>query len=393
MKKGVFYSVLTIIILIPIITLSSTYSETLRGYGTNIGSNVRMKSGLYFLDSVNEDFERAVEIVGRRSVTACINHVIKEGKPLNSSEDSIIELFENKTLNGTASDIMDCSIYDWVNRSEDVAKKRGFILEREIKSVSVSMEDPWNVMFSVDFYVKLEDKEKLFSYEKNVTKNVPVLIEGLEDPLYILNTEGKVARKIKKHEGNLTNLVLSGSGGNDWGSGISVVTDNPSPVTYKWQKVLVKETADEDFDEFSGLVTKQNTTAIDTPYVISDDWDSVTDGTMIVVEGSHGEVWEIENLYNMHDDKFYVEGNGPSFLDRLENSLANSYAGAGLESLVDKDEMIEKLGSYENRSNVDYIYFNTNVLNIYSIKGMPDKFRLDEGHLQNYGVNNSLSYA
>ena len=390
--KGIFYSVLTIIILIPIIALSSVYSETLREYGTDIGSDVRLKSGLYFMDSVNEDFNRAAKIIGRRSIVACINHIIESGEGLNSAEDSIVELFENKTLNGNSSDIMDYSIYEWVNRSDSIAQKRGFILERQIKNVAVSMEDPWNVMFHIDIYLKIEDQRGTFSYEKNVTKNIPVSIEGLEDPLYVLRTNNKISRKISKCEGNLTERVITGSGGNGWGSGVSIQTGSPSSVEGKDEKILLIGTADQDFGEFAGVVTGSNTTPLSTSYVIGG-WDSVPNNTRVVVEGDDGEVWNIENLYNMRENKLYMRGEGPSFLDRMENKLLNSYPGAGLESLVDKEEMLDKMGYYRDRSNVDYIYFNTTVLNIYKIKGMPDKFRIDEEHLSAYGVDNTLSYA
>ncbi len=397
MEKGIFYSILTIILLIPIITLSSTYSETLRGYGVDIGYNVRMKSGLYFLNSVNEDFDRAVQIIGRRSITACLNHVINEGEGLDSAEDLIVELFENKTLNGTPSDIMDYNIYEWMNKSNQIAEKRGFFLERELKSVSISMEDPWNVMFHVDFYIKLGDKGNLFSYEKNVTKSIPVSIVGLEDPMYILNTQGKITRKVEKYEGYLTNLILSSSGGNGWDSGVSIKTDDPSSVSNKDEKVYVNETVSSSHSSFAGVVAESNSTSIGTAYVTDNDWDNVKNNTRIVVEGNQGEVWEIENLYNLHENKLYIAGNGPSYLDRLEGKLVNTYPGAGLESLVDKDEIIEKTGSCQDRSNVDYIYFNTSILNIYKVKGMPAtlswEFRIDEDHRPVYGVNNTLNYA
>ncbi len=392
MKKGVFYSVLTIIILVPVIALSSVYSETLRGYGVDIGSNVRLKSGLYFLDSVNEDFERAVRIVGRRSLTACINHIVNEGEGLDSAEDTILELFENRTINGTVSEIMDYSIYDWMNRSDDVAIKRGFVLEREIRSVDVSMGDPWNVMFSLEMHVKLKDRQNLFSYEKNLTKNVYVPIDDLEDPLYTIETDGRVARKVHKHDGNLTERVLTGSGGNGWASGVSVKTGDPGSVSGKDEKILVIENADSSFSSFAGVVAGSNTTSLGTAYVLDSGWDSVANNTRMVVEGSEGEVWEIENLYSLHQNRLYIEGEGPSFLDRLEGKLTNSYPDAGLESLVNKGDH-EGTGSYyEERSNVDYIYFNGSSNN-YIVKGMPSKFRLDETHLARYGVDNTLSYS
>jgi len=395
--KGLLYSILTIILLIPIFTLSSTYSETLRGYGTDIGSNLRLKSGLYFLDSVNEDFDRAVEIVGRRCLTACINHVINEGEGIDSAEDSLMELFENKTLNGDPSDFVDYSIYEWLNKSDQVADTRGFVLEREIRDVDISMTDPWNVMFTLDLRMKLRDRENLFYYEKNISKDVPVSIRGLEDPLYVLNTGGKVTRKVERQKGQLTKLLLTGPGGNGWGSGTSIKTGNPLLVSDKDEKILVMDDADSSYSSFAGLVSRTNSTEIGTSYVFNDSWSSIGNNTKVVVEGSQGEIWSIENLYNMHEREFYVAGNGPSFLDRLEGNLENTRPGAGLESLVDKDAILEKTGSVKDRSNVDYIYFNATTLNIYKVKGMPEtmswEFKIDQEHLSAYGVDNTLSYA
>lgn len=395
--KGLLYSILTIILLIPIFTLSSTYSETLRGYGTDIGSNLRLKSGLYFLDSVNEDFDRAVEIVGRRCLTACINHVINEGDGLDSAEDSLLELFENKTLNGNPSDFVDYSIYEWLNKSDQIAETRGFVLEREIRNVDVSMTDPWNVMFTLDLRMKLGDKENLFYYEKNVTKYVPVSIRGLEDPLYVLNTGGKVSRKVERQEGELTSLLLTGPGGNGWGSGTSIKTGNPSLLTNKDEKVLLTDDVSSSYSAFAGLVARINSTEMGTSWVFNDSWDSVKNNTHVVVEGTRGEVWSIEKLYEMHQENLYTAGDGPCFLDRLEGNLKNTRPGAGLESLVDKDIILEKTGSVKDHSNVDYIYFNGTTLNIYKVKGMPEtmswEFKIDQEHLSTYGVDNALSYV
>ncbi len=395
MKKGIFYSILTIIIIIPIITLYSTYGETIKGYGTSIGSNVRMKSGLYFLDSINEDLNRAVNILGRRSITASVNHVINEG-PLQSAEDTIRELIENKTINGTPSYIMDYTIYDWINKSDDTAKKRGFILKRDIKNIDITMEDSWNVIFLVDIHMKLEDKDHLFLYEKNLTKKIPVSILDMEDPLYFLNTGGTNSRKIKKQEKKLVEEIIdSGDGGNGWDSGISIVTNNPGSVQDPEKNILINNTINQDWTSFSGIIGDSNNTGLSIPYVMDNDWVMVPNQTRIVVDGDSEKVWVIENLYNTHKNKLYISGDGPSFLDRLEGKLKNTYPSAGLESFVKKEEMGSY--SYSERSNVDYIYFNETIsLNNYKIKGMTDKldenFLIDQNHLSAYELID-LTYA
>ncbi|MCD6477752.1 MAG: hypothetical protein J7K87_01990 [Candidatus Aenigmarchaeota archaeon] len=392
-RKGLFYSALVVIMLAPIIALTFTYSESMKGYGREIGSLVRIKSGFYFLDSITQDVDRSVDIIGKRCILECINHVTKEGVGLDSSEDAIKELFTNKTLNGEKAEIVNTTIYDWINRSKDIAKKRGFILNINITDLHISMYDSFHVLFSFNFTIELRDKDNVFSFEKSEIKNVPVSIEGMEDPIYLLRTNGKVTNKVEKFEGNFTELITKGTGGNEWGTGESVVTNNPYSVDDREEKILVIDSADDSVvNQFAGVIAKSNTTTIDVPYLIVPKL-NITNNTMTVVDGDNQEVWNIGGLYEARENSSYISGDGPSFLDRLENKLTNSYPGKGLESLVNKKEFEESGLEVSERSNVDYIYFNTNSLNIYKVKGMGDYFRIDEDDLDTYGVNNNLKYV
>ncbi|MCD6399103.1 MAG: hypothetical protein J7L08_04250 [Candidatus Aenigmarchaeota archaeon] len=391
--KGLFYSVLVVMILAPMIALTLTHSESMKGYGEEIGSLVRIKSGFYFLNSVDQDVDRSVDMIGKRCILECINHVSNEGVGLASSEDAIKELFENKTLNGESAELVDYSIYDWINRSKEIAKKRGFELEIDVSDLNISMRDSFHILFSFNFTINLKDKNNVFCFEKNEIKNVSVSVENMEDPLYLLRTNGKITNKVEKSTGDFTRLISGGNGGNGWGSGMSIITNNPSGVTGRSEKVLVIENADSPIvNDFAGVVARENTTIITVPYIIVPEL-NLTNNSMVVVDGDNKKVWDINVLYQSREESLYTSGDGPSFLDRLENKLTNSYPGKGMQSLVNKGELEENGMEVNDRSNVDYIYFNTNSPNIYKVKGMGESFRIDENNLDSYGINNDLKYV
>ncbi|MFB6088387.1 MAG: hypothetical protein ABEK36_01260, partial [Candidatus Aenigmatarchaeota archaeon] len=88
-KKGILFSVMTIFLLSPLVLLTISHTETMRGYGKKMGEIVRSKAGFFFLQSIDKDLERGISIVGKRSITSAINYVISEGKPLENPENDL----------------------------------------------------------------------------------------------------------------------------------------------------------------------------------------------------------------------------------------------------------------------------------------------------------------
>src|SRR3989338_4466908 len=96
---------------------------------------------------------------------------------------------------------------------------------------------------------------------------------------------------------------------------------------------------------------------------------------------------DISNLLTHINNSYYIESEtAPNFLMRLEGDLSNS--STGIESMVNSQELLEQGVSIKDRSAVDYIYFGTQSTFNYRINGTPSWFKLDNGHLETYEVQN-----
>ncbi len=114
---------------------------------------------------------------------------------------------------------------------------------------------------------------------------------------------------------------------------------------------------------------------------------------------------KITVLINMTPDMEFVDGNdtsvlqnhitnnyfinstdAPSFLMRYTGNLSSSEFG--IESMVDPEYMSSQMGSFKQRSLVDYIYFGNQTTTDYcNFQNMSAWFRLDDENLETYEVD------
>ena len=96
---------------------------------------------------------------------------------------------------------------------------------------------------------------------------------------------------------------------------------------------------------------------------------------------------DVSNLLDHTEKTYYINSSlAPSFLDRLEGKISSNVNG--IESLVYLPDLSTQGIELKSKSVVDYIYFsNINPVS-YQIQGMPSWFRIDDNHLDIYGVEN-----
>ncbi|MEN9626757.1 MAG: hypothetical protein RL557_1085 [archaeon] len=95
---------------------------------------------------------------------------------------------------------------------------------------------------------------------------------------------------------------------------------------------------------------------------------------------------DVSNLNSHVAGVYYINSSlAPSFLDRLQGkSNANSQ---GIESLVNVQELANQGIAVKTKSVVDYIYFSESNPSSHTVQGMPSWFRIDDAHLDIYGVS------
>ncbi len=98
---------------------------------------------------------------------------------------------------------------------------------------------------------------------------------------------------------------------------------------------------------------------------------------------------DITNLTNHSLNSYYISSSSaPSFLKRMQGDFSSD--ANGVESLVNLQELSSEGVNVQQKSVVDYIYFNSasNPANCNVLpSGMPSWFRLDDSHLATYEVS------
>jgi len=273
--------------------------------------------------------------------------------------------------------------FNWTDKIEAVGLLKGFDINLDPQTLNIKPYDSFNLMIELGMIINISDRQGVASLNRFAQINQLVSIEELEDPIYPLFT-GKIEASnmiIKtKYEGDYTQLLVSGNGGNDYDYGETTYdTGNFA------DKILICDNASEvtGLSDAKGVVSQKDIVIpISIPYIVNSTAMVLIDEDInVLVDGDTG-VWDIENLREHAENSYYRPSeSGPSYLDRLEGRLTCNYCDGtniiGLESLVNKYEFWfnYSIPINELKTNVDYIYFNDSVNPTASkIKGLDDYF-------------------
>lgn len=365
-RKGIIYSLLTVLLLAPSIILLIMYFNSARIEGQNLSNKIRADDLNSFQKSLLEDLSRSLKISTQRALLHANEVIATTGKPFSNSSQSISEMVFNGTLDGVGVPSLNGSggstcntVLCWKDNYTKIAKQTGFNFSVEIVSVSITPYDSWNLNSSAEIKIFLKDTETNSSINHTVMQSSKVPITGFEDPLYLLKTNGKVSRLIKKPT---TIPLVKGNMGFGW----SVGTTETDPSLVNPNKTLVAiDLSTVDLTGFGSAISESPTTTNLVPFIsnASDARSILGNGKKVFIENITYSVWNLASEINStsYHESYY----GPSYLDRLEGriSIADSRKGMpnaiGLVSFVDPTEFIsEGLTFKSGLSCVDYLYFS-----------------------------------
>lgn len=403
MNSGQFFSMITVLMVLPLFALSITFTEAMSGYGSEMGEHIRLKSGYHYYHSLDQDLGRAAVSIGERTTISAINHTVSTGEGLESPREGLEEIFTEGTLDGKQQPLVTDTMEGWINDIEEVPEQRGYGLEVDWQDLEVDMYDPWHISFRMDYHFQLEDRRNMFRLDKDLSKANPVSVKGREDPLVTIGTEGIFYQEVKACDfEELTTKVLHGQGSNSWSSGESLVLEedaDPGNIGESEEKILVKGSLeDEDvINDFAGAVLGElvDGEEVEKPYLVNEtlDVDKFPNQTRVVVDGEEGGAWAVENLYRMWREACYIGGdNAPDFLDRLGNNLTVE-SEYGLNAFIRKGELEDAGVSVDgDRSNLAHIYFSDEDVENLRVKGMPDSFRIDSESAEKLDIDKPLTF-
>ncbi len=195
-RKG-FFTLLAIVILgyfILSLSFQTSYEELERIHVIKL----RVGAMDNFLKGVERDISRSLYISGFRAAIAVNEYVVNNGEFLADPQGAISELMMNGSLLGNASVLMENqTIPFWLVKIDESAQDLGLSLSIVSNNIQVSQFTPFSILIMGNFSLLLNDTTKYaasFQVQKEISAEVS--IQDFEDPLYVVETNGKIRRTI-----------------------------------------------------------------------------------------------------------------------------------------------------------------------------------------------------
>lgn len=196
-KKSVFFTLTAIVLTLVIILSFNVYSK----YNLNEKMNVvevRITTMNNFIKDVSQDLEKGVYITSFRSLLSMIQHITDNGTFIDNVDYTFSELFINGSIDDNVINLMTNSTFpDWVNKIQIEAEKIDINANFTVNNVSITQEDPWKIKIAANINMNVQDKKQTSSWSINKNIITDITIESFEDPLYIVNSQGKLTNTIR----------------------------------------------------------------------------------------------------------------------------------------------------------------------------------------------------
>ncbi len=194
-KKAILLTLVTITILSIFAITYTTYSL----FKDRSSVNNRITTLNNFVSSVEHDLPRQVYISGYRAIFLFNRKIIDTGTYITDANGLLSELFFNGTLLGVKQDLMDDATFLSIETFlADNAKKINANLTLENPTIELSQDNPWDIKITFNATLLINDKGNLASWNRNISVSSLIPITNFNDPIYSVNTAGKVLNRINQ---------------------------------------------------------------------------------------------------------------------------------------------------------------------------------------------------
>ena len=150
-----------------------------------------------FVDSVESDLSRHLFISGYRTIFVLQQYTLDNHEYITDLNSSIEEIFFNGTLYGEQKSLMDDGKFSDIAESlNSNAEKISTQVTLDNPQIIMFQDDPWNVKFNMTVSLKIKDIGNLAEWNKNETFSATIPIATFIDPIYHVETSGKIVNEI-----------------------------------------------------------------------------------------------------------------------------------------------------------------------------------------------------
>lgn len=211
-KKAIFYTTAAIALTIVIFVSYSAYN-TYRLSDKMDTMQTRIETMNFFIKDVEKDLKNGIYIAGFRTLLSFNEYIATNGTYLDNINKRFMESFLNGTVyNQQLSLMQDTTFTDWANRISAQANKIDITFNFTINDVKLNQSDPWSVDIGLNVSLDIRDKRNTSYWIRNRYLISTINIIGFEDPLYVVNSKGRVTNTIVKS--NITQFVVGGKADN-----------------------------------------------------------------------------------------------------------------------------------------------------------------------------------
>lgn len=207
-KRSIFYTTAAIALTIVLFVTYSAYS-TYRLNDKMDSIETRIETVNFFIKDVEKDIEKGAYIAGFRTLLSFNQFVSANGTYIDDVNSRFRESFLNGTIKQQPLSLMkDSTFTDWANKISAEAEKIDIIFAFTVNDVELNQSDPWSVDIGIDLNLDIRDKRNTSYWNRNRHLASKISIAGFEDPLYVVNSKGRVSNTIA--QSNITNFVVNG---------------------------------------------------------------------------------------------------------------------------------------------------------------------------------------
>ncbi len=392
-RKGQVYSLIAILLAIPVMLFIAFYiteSQNIR-----YGSLERVLADqLHEVEmSIENDYEQAMGISGKRAFLAATDHVIKNGTPLDDAALRMEELMTSGTLYGDVAFVMhNNTLPEWVSKIQDL--ELGFNVNITYSNPVISDADGMDAKLTTMLEINVSDHLGIGSIDKNIGKEAMISLAGVEDPIFPLNTLGFVSRSFSAYPYPYHAIKMaSGYGYGDCQGEVTLDPGYSGPD--KAERILVTTDAT-GITGFLGVVGQGSGIPAVTCHLIGTGPGAVdfvnrtiqdSGYTTVNIDNQSGGLWSlpVREAIDKGYYSYFPSGGGPGIMKRLEENL--TWTDHGLETFVNADELQGSGVSVKpNQVSIAYLYFSSDTINGQSVRGLPSSFKINAANAARYNL-------
>lgn len=190
-KKGIFFTMIAIAVLV-LLFLVLPLKQRFQYRDSALTVETQVHALNEYISNFEYDTGRALFIAGYRSMLG-LSQVIKElnGSYLDDFNNTFSELVVNGSFNGTPINITyNASLRNWMEHVHNKSLEAGIVVNASNYNVTIYHVTPWNVQLELDMDVIIASDTNLARWEYHDSVTVVLDIQGFEDPLYTIGSNG-----------------------------------------------------------------------------------------------------------------------------------------------------------------------------------------------------------